>query len=709
MVENYTLLDILGILRVLPFFGLVLFAPGYLLGLAGNVLAFRTRGTAEKILLSLTLSCAVSPYVINLLCRFLTVRVLSWFFLVLGTTCLATVLAQWRKNRFTLGSRMHWTTRTAIGMAALWLLVCLTSLPDLQLGKSIYSTAATFDHSVRSAFIASALRSGAPPDNPFFYPGFPVHARYFYYWNVMCAIPAQISGANPRVTLYASCFWSGLCLASIIPLYLKHFLETKTRLRLKTVIAFGLLSITGLDLIPTFVIWLFHTVPPGADMDWWDTMRVHSWIDSLLWVPHHVASLVVCLTGFLLLWKAVNSKGPRSRILPLSIAVLAFSTGAGLSIYVTVTFALFVLAWLAHLLIRGRIIAAILHFAVGLTAIVLSIGYLADLLGRAGTQNAGVTSFIAFSLCPLPALFAPFPAVFGRGNVFVAAVVYALLLVLTLFLELGVYFAAGNSQFKQDWSRRRDLSEAQRCLWFMTSTTLFVIIFLRSTVIGANDLAWRGCMLLQFVLLLWAAVNIGNRVTSQNGNSSGISKFRLDLSKAMFVLILIGGASSLYQLFMLRTYKILSEKYGWEDGMMLASGPEAFAIRDAYARLDRSIPLNAIVQYNPESKVAIQLNVDSHYQAVDAFDPGCGTVFGGSLQQCQIVEAQLGRIFNPDPGVKLTKSDVSQICRSLRIDTLIVIARDPIWSQTGSWVWQATPSIANDFVRIYRCEAFPET
>ena len=88
-----------------------------------------------------------------------------------------------------------------------------------------------YDYSVRSPFISSALRTGAPPANPFFYPGHSVPARYYYYWNVLCALPAFISRGSARVTLYASCIWSGLLLAAMIPIYLKHFLEQSSKLR----------------------------------------------------------------------------------------------------------------------------------------------------------------------------------------------------------------------------------------------------------------------------------------------------------------------------------------------------------------------------------------------------------------------------------------------------------------------------------------------
>ena len=196
-----TIQDVLGILLVLPFFSLVLVAPGYLLGLASNVLDFRRRGLSERVLLALAISAAVSPYAINLLCRFFSVRTVSVLYLLLGFAFLTRLLFEWRRSQYTFRTGMHWTTKTALCLIFAWVLVCLLSLPDMQLGQRIYSTVATYDHSVRSAFIASALRTGAPPANPFFYAGELVHARYYYYWNVLCALPAFLSGGNTRVII----------------------------------------------------------------------------------------------------------------------------------------------------------------------------------------------------------------------------------------------------------------------------------------------------------------------------------------------------------------------------------------------------------------------------------------------------------------------------------------------------------------------------
>jgi hypothetical protein len=698
LISNFTVHDALGILLVLPSFSLVLVAPGYLIGLASNVLGFRGRGLSERLLLALAISGAVSPFAINFLCRFFPIWIVSALFLLLGIGFLARLLLEWRRSKHMLQVEMHRTTKLALCLVTIWVLVCLVSLPDMQLGQKIYSTAAAWDYSVRSPFIASALRTGAPPANPFFYPGHFVNARYYYYWNVLSAVPAFVSGSSARITLYGSCIWGGLLLASMIPIYLKHFLERRSQLRVASVVGIAMLAITGLDLIPTLGIIAFSHVHPPADMEWWDTCQVTSWLDALIWVPHHVAALVACLAGYLFLWKAVGKGEISTRIWLIIVAALGFSSAAGLSVYVTFTFGFFILVWMAYLLLRGRILAVVFHGAAGALALMLSIGYIRDLLGPGTNESApgGSSShFVALALRQLPLGF-------DFHNHLVNLCVWVLLAFLLLFFELGIYMVVGLRQAGRDWRQWRSLSEAQKALWFMGGSTLFVIMFIRSTVIGANDLAWRGAMVLQFVLLLWVAIYLADRLTTHRPRATGPTDQKL-FDATLVMLLVIGGASSLYQLSMLRVYTFLSERYHWTDFMQLANGGDAYFLRRAYAESDHVVPSNAVVQYNPDTQLSTPMLIYSRYQQADAGGSNCLTEFGGSMAQCPATQVGLKAIFDPQLGDKSSKAEVDEICQSLHINVLLVNALDPVWNRKDSWVWQDTPIIQNEFVRVYGC------
>ena len=175
------------------------------------------------------------------------------------------------------------------------------------------------------------------------------------------------------------------------------------------------------------------------------------------------------------------------------------------------------------------------------------------------------------------------------------------------------------------------------------------------------------------------------------------------LDVTVYLLLAIGGASTLYQLGILRVYTVLSERYHWTDFIQLANGEDTFALRSAYAELDRVAPANAVVQYNPDSKLTTSMLIYSRYQQADAGGSNCVTEFGGSVSQCPAVQAGLASIFDPPTGGFSSKAEVDTTCQSLHINVLLVNRLDPVWNRKDSWVWQDTPIVQNDFVRAYRC------
>ncbi len=325
--NNFTLLDIFGILRVLPFFALIFVAPGYCLGRVSNVLGFRQRGAAEQWLLSMGISIVVMPITLNLLSRWFSLSVTVPLCWLLAGIAAGDLLAHWQRNRFSIAFSMRRSTAAAIGLAILWAVICLVSLPDLQLGHRLYSTAAVADLGTRNAFVASAMHGGAPPANPFFFPGSIVKLRYYYYWYVMAAIPGVAAGVQPRAALFASSIWSGWLLAAATALFMKHFYGLRRGVRTASVVAMALLGITGLDILPIVLLYLKYRIV-FSDMEVWDTDQVTSWTNSLLWVPHHVAATSACMLGFVFLWHAGRplEHTRRQRVLLAVLAAMGFTS-----------------------------------------------------------------------------------------------------------------------------------------------------------------------------------------------------------------------------------------------------------------------------------------------------------------------------------------------------------------------------------------------
>src|SRR5258708_27428817 len=99
---NFTFVDIFGILRVLPFFALIFLAPGYCLGRVSNVLGFRERGAAEQWLFSVGISLVVMPITLNLLSRWLSLRVTVPMCWLLAGIATGDLLVPWRRDRFSI-------------------------------------------------------------------------------------------------------------------------------------------------------------------------------------------------------------------------------------------------------------------------------------------------------------------------------------------------------------------------------------------------------------------------------------------------------------------------------------------------------------------------------------------------------------------------------------------------------------------------------
>ena len=193
----------------------------------------------------------------------------------------------------------------------------------------------SLDHSVRVPFVEAAARNGVPPLNPFYGLGKVPVLRYFYYWYVVCALPMRLFGLSARGCLNASVFWSGLGLASTVPLFLKYFLGETEHLRRKSIIGIALLTVTGLDLIPVAVN--AFQLSCSCSQTWNGGIRIRSHPGWVRCCGCHIMwqSLTACMAG-LLVFSTIDEDNPLGqRIWAAVISGLAFASAAGLSVYVT--------------------------------------------------------------------------------------------------------------------------------------------------------------------------------------------------------------------------------------------------------------------------------------------------------------------------------------------------------------------------------------
>ena len=476
----------------------------------------------------------------------------------------------------------------------------IVSLADVQFDGRLYFSSAAYDNSTRAAFTAAAGRS-IPAYNPFFAGSPTALLRYHYFWMMISSLVTKLAHVNPRYALYGGTVWAGIALMSLIVMAVKFYLGARERLERKAVIACSLLLVTGLDIVPTayrFLRW--RTVTP--DMEWWNE-QITSWIDALIWAPHHIMGVVACMVGLLALRQPTSDKFQRAAA--ILIAGLAFASSTGLSVLVTFTFALFVALWLPLAALRKWWDDVVGLTASGAIALAAAFHIPADAhrLGRAVTvvmslsRPCSVRNFYfavdrVASILHTPVQKVPAPEL-----------ILLLLLPLNYFLELGFYFLVGALRLGSIRAGITKMSHEEEMGWMFVGTSFLVGSFLRSTTIASNDLGWRCFLQAQLLLLLWAASWIDDWWAGPRDHSV---RGRLVTGFAA-VLLALGAIGTVYQVAMLRAYPILadagkvdSRTYFWVD-QDRKFGERTYALRSIYDSLDSVLPADANVQYNPNA------------------------------------------------------------------------------------------------------------
>ncbi len=669
---NFMLWDLAGSAAAFLLFALFAFLPGYSLAWALDLVEFRQRGAAARAALAIVLSVSVSPVLTYLAGRF-TPRPAVWLVFAPLWAVFLWVAAREQGRMIPRGHRI------AKIFAAVWLAISTASLIDIEWGRKLYYSVIAHDYTLRVAITSALTRDGIPPPNPYFFPGHTVPLRYHYFWMALCSLVQRTGGIaiSARFAAFGGTLWCGLALLAIIALYLR-FVDPEGPVRVDKRVAVGiaLLAVTGLDLLPTLLMLRGGILMP--DMEWWND-QVTSWVGTMLWVPHHLASLIACLTGFLLLWTAPAAR--RGTVAALATAGFCFATAAGCSVYVTFAFASFLAVWgLIAIVQKWYRDSALLAASGCLAALLVVPTYLLGLRERASGGSFVMPTVRMFKLPDLILL-----------NMHVGgwklALANLLLLPLNYFLELGFFLVIGviALKTKREW-KKWDLAAT-----VMAGTSIVVCTFLRSGVIGNNDLGARGFLPAQFVLLLWA-VSLWSK-----GEWRGAAR------PWLMALLVIGVAGTVYQVGLLRLYPVRTESVPDPDFTYLATdghfGRRTWYARQVYEQLRRTLPERAVMEHNPKIELGyIPYGLYADRQlAAEALD--CGTVLGGEASACDAMRPLLDALFEP----RASAQQVDGVCRQYGISALIVRDTDPVWSDPRSWVWQRQPLAANAMVRALPC------
>jgi hypothetical protein len=362
----------------------------------------------------------------------------------------------------------------------------------------------------------------------------------------------------------------------------------------------------------------------------------------------------------------------------------------GASIYIVFVFGLFLALWTAVALCKSRWRECVVFATAGAVGLALSLPYVLSLRGQA--EGGPPLQLWIRPFYPVNGLFQALSP--GRG--WLLPLVNTLALPLNYFLELGFFFAAALLWWKKHRSTGGPLTRAEAATALMIGTSVVICTFLRSSVIGNNDLGWRGFLIAQFGLLLWAV-----DVLSDWGTASG-----RDQRGFLTVLLVLGALGSAYELAINRFYPVLADRGTVATVAWIApdrhAGGRTYAMREAGEWAARNTSPNAIVQFNPHvpaQDTAAFLYTERRMAAADDI---CSSTFGGDPALCPALLAKLNSIY--PPAGQVAQPTLHSVCEALPIDLVAAVDTDPAWSDRRSWVWTQPPVFANAYVRLFRCD-----
>jgi hypothetical protein len=646
---NFTVADILLSGWAFFLFAFFLIPPGYALGWSLNLVDFRKQDPSTRFLLSLPLSIALTPILIYLAGRYS----FDWPVWTIYALLFAVFAAVSRFKGLRI-SRLAWI------LSLCWIAIAIFSLVDLQLDHKLYYTVVAYDLNFRSAVTGAFARAHIlPVPNPLYSNGTPQPFRYHYFWFMLCAMPVRFSQAilgntnfTARHAVIASSAWAGLGLFSTAILFGRLFFEWEVRVRRRiTLIAILLFALSGLDIIPILLESKAGLLPT---IDWWNNDQVTGWLDTMLWVPHSLGALIACLTGFLILWNR-----PRLRWQEAIAAGIAFASATGLSIYVTLVFAVFMAAWTIRTAAQRDWPRVLSSAVAGAAAALLAFPFLKELAGKPGSQGSFLVLEVRQFLPIVQWIYG-----IGKLNPFTSNLGNLLALPLNYFLELGFFSIVG-----WIYLRRQPTSPAESAARLMLLTTVGFCTVVRSHTILMNDLGARGMLIAQFMLVLLGASWLATTVKK---------------SWLVKATIAVGILSSVFELAILRTYTYLA------DNEIVAGSAELdpdddlglrdFSARQVYEQLNLTLPASAVLQHNPSGSQDIMAGLYANRQFA-IMDLATAVTFTGDPIGPEAVLEPLKQLFSAK------NNDPLPVCKKLGIDALIVKDVDSAWENKSSWVW----------------------
>jgi hypothetical protein len=672
---NFTLQDVIGTIAGFFIFPFVLIFPGYVTGWAFDLFQFRARFLPSRLAISLILSVAISPILYYL--------VISLFSFNAGLAVTALIAAAfvalltYEKPAWPQDGRWRIFFWASLG----WTIFAIFCLVDLQWGnRELYFNVASLDHTTRVSIIDAMTRTGVPPINPSYYPGHYVKLTFLYFfWNVLGSI-IDIAGGrlvDARTAFFASVIWCGIALMALIAFYirLRDGLGGGKVWR-RALVGIASLSLSGLDIIPVVALMIYANGVIG-DLEHWNE-QITAWIGSLLWVPHHVAGLIAGCVGMML---ALSARGQtRSKqFVALTIAGAAFASAVGLSVWVALLFVLFWGIWMFFLYFQKEQRALLLPMLVtGVVAVILASPFLSGLL------SGGSGGASAFPIAMDIRSFRPADAFLDNSSLLWRSLIRLAFLPLNYFLELGFFFLVAFVWLKNNKGRLRN-NPFYFAEVLLLGASFFVGTFTHSTLIANNDLGWRAWLPGQFVLLIWGVDVLEGFINSPHHHFVLSRKIKYNL----FLLAALGLSTTILDITLLRFAYYLS--FGSEAGRQI------YAARQAYTIINKTLPFDAIVQYNPAGVLNRPVGLYGMRQSAISDR----SAYGVPLDEYSAKVAAVSKIFNLES--QQSWSPLDALCDEHSINVIVIVDSDLLWKSLDLLEQQRAALYADDYNAVFLC------
>ncbi|MFN7541893.1 MAG: hypothetical protein ACK5TN_03745 [Acidobacteriota bacterium] len=649
-------------------FCLFLFIPGWLLGEWSGWLGWRNMDGRQRTTLAMLLSLGISPVLVYSLSRW------AGFPAVWALFGLLWAIAFWRllqlKGRLDFGS---WGWDLAI--LASWAIVYSLSVVDLVFDREVWVNINAMDAVAHVSFVDAITRTGIPPDNPFSYPGQSVPLFYYYFWYLMCSLVDQLGmqWITARAAVQAGSLWIGILLALLAGLYAERIgLQFHMSMPRRRAMVWILVAVTGFDLLPWSFAHALHAAlgmgsGGGVSLEHWNEQAT-AWLGAVIMSPHHVAALIMCMTGILVWIETPRWQG-------IWIAGLAIASAAGTSLYVTLSTVTGLMIFGGWQLARGKREGRLMLWRLAGVAMVAALFYapFAFELLRNSTQMAKPLTLTvrAFLITDywLPSILKPL-----KQMPVARYVLRLVFLPLNYLLEFGYFLMAAALFWKWRRAQGRVLGSSEQVLLSLLAGSALLCTFIASTLSGNNDLGWRGFLIAQFVLLLWALP-----VTYSLLSRQITGWWRKGLLAALSIGIL-GTATEIIN-FRVRT-----------DGS--ASMRSRYA-REAYQWIFENTSNTGIVAFNPIEPIDFFSALIGNRQVVSA-GRAYGSYFGIG-KQGEIALMDSLRFF----AAKMSATEQLNYFSKYQVSILVVLPGDAIWRDSASLTWLGSPSYENPGARVF--------